>query len=41
MASVGERGVDVGVEGAGCGLCTGCFDGRYPIDPETGEMLEG
>lgn len=29
------------VEGAGCGLCTGCFDGRYPIDPETGEMLEG
>ena len=19
-------------EGAGCGFCTGCFDGQYPID---------
>ena len=27
------------VEGSGCQFCTGCFDGRYPIDPKTGEMI--
>lgn len=27
------------VEGSGCQFCTGCFDGRYPIDPDTGEMI--
>lgn len=27
------------VAGSGCQFCTGCFDGRYPIDPETGEMI--
>ena len=26
------------VAGSGCQFCTGCFDGDYPIDPETGEM---
>jgi len=25
------------VAGSGCQFCTGCFDGDYPIDPETGE----
>lgn len=29
------------VEGSGCQFCAGCFDGRYPIDPQTGEMIEG
>ncbi|MDO5298163.1 MAG: amidophosphoribosyltransferase [Clostridia bacterium] len=28
------------VAGSGCQFCTGCFDGRYPIDPATGEMIE-
>ena len=27
------------VAGSGCQFCTGCFDGRYPIDPVTGEMI--
>lgn len=27
------------VNGSGCDFCTGCFDGQYPIDPATGEML--
>ena len=21
------------VEGSGCGFCTGCFDGSYPVNP--------
>ena len=28
------------VAGSGCQFCTGCFDGDYPIDPETGEMKD-
>ena len=27
------------VTGSGCQFCTGCFDGQYPIDPKTGEMI--
>lgn len=27
------------VTGSGCQFCTGCFDGKYPIDPETGDMI--
>ena len=27
------------VAGSGFQFCTGCFDGRYPIDPQTGEMI--
>lgn len=29
------------VAGSGCQFCTGCFDGDYPIDPKTGDMLAG
>ena len=28
------------VAGSGCQFCTGCFDGDYPINPETGEMKD-